>query len=75
MQLPAIQREPEALEWILIHNMMSQYGSGYTISSLMNEAWQDLLYLQICMHFEGVAMDMKQKKADFYSEEGLQAVV
>lgn len=45
---------------------MLQNGTGYTLSSLENELWEDLLYEQICMSSEAKAMEMDQKKAQFH---------
>ena len=68
---PEVAEAPEALEYILKHNMMSNYGSGYTISSLDNEIWVDLLYMQECLSAEAKAQEWEQKKVNFYSKEGI----
>ena len=60
-----VKQAPEAMIYILKHNLL-QNGTGYTLSSLEDEKWEDLLYEQICMASEAKAMEMEQKKAQFY---------
>ena len=70
-RLPEVEENPEALEYILKHNILSNYGASYTISNLDNEYWVDLLYMQECMIAEAQALEWQQKKVQFYSKEGI----
>lgn len=70
-KLPEVEECPEALDYILKHNILSNYGAAYTISSLDDEKWLDLLYMQECLSAEAKALEWQQKKVEFYSKEGL----
>jgi len=59
------------LDYILKHSILSEYGSGYTLSNIEDESYLELTYSQICVGAQNNALKMKQSKADFYSKEGL----
>lgn len=70
-KLPEVEEAPEALEYVLKHNMLSNYGAAYTISNLDDEIYVDLLYMQECLLSESKATEWAQKKTQFYSKEGI----
>ena len=60
------------MDYILKHSILSEYGSAYTLRNLEDESYLELMYMQICMGAQAKAIDMRSKKAQFYSREGLE---
>lgn len=68
-KLPEVEEAPEALDYILKHNFLSNYGAAYTASNLDNESWKELMYLQICLNSESRAVEMQQKRSQYVQKE------
>jgi len=65
MEHPQVKEVPEAAYTIMKYNLLKNFGSAYTWSSLDNETFENIQLMSLCMNYENKALEAAQKKADF----------
>ena len=61
--------EPEAITVLQKYSILNNLGSAYTFSSLDNESFLNIQYMQICMDAEGRAMKRQTDKNMFVAKD------
>ena len=60
-----VKSEPEAMFTITKYNILKNFGSAFTWSSLDDEPYENIQLMTLCMNYENKAIEMAQSKAQF----------
>ena len=69
--IPEVEEAPEVLDIITQYHILKNFGAGYTVERLQNESNIEIQNLQLCSAFEAKAMEMRNRKQQFYAKEGI----
>ena len=54
---------------LLKFSLLNNFGAAYTLKSIDEESYQEIMYLQLCLNASGKAQEMANRKATYVSKE------
>ena len=56
---------------LLKFSMLNNFGAAYTLKSIDEEPYQEMMYLQVCLNASNKAQEMAMNKAQYISKDNL----